>query len=413
MTQTAPATGAHPRHGGLALRSGLVWAHRILGLATALFLFVAGITGSLLAFHDEIDVRLNPQAYTATARGAPLAPEALAAKIEAGDPDRAVWYMALEHAPGHAAAVFAMGRIDPASGQPVDIAKDYFNVDPVSGEILAARLWGACCFSRLAFVPFIYEFHHNLSLPGTMGILLMGVVAVLWFVDGFVGLALTLPRGRPFLAKWTPAFAIKGGSRFRLHLDLHRAVALWLFVILIAIAFSSIAMNLRREVAEPIVRLFSTLTPTPLSGAPFERLRPRTLSFDGVLAAGVREARARGWSEPASEIFYSPHYGVFGVSFGDHDDPFDQRWLYFSGDTGELRGAAIPGAGSAGDVFLALQLPIHSGRVLGLFGRILIAVMGVVVAMLSVTGVVIWWIKRKGRRARAMKAARPKAVPAE
>jgi len=41
------------------------------------------------------------------------------------------------------------------------------------------------------------------------------------------------------------------------------------------------------------------------------------------------------------------------------------------------------------------QFPVHSGRILGLPGRILISVMGLVVAMLSVTGVVIWLRKRK------------------
>jgi len=40
---------------------------------------------------------------------------------------------------------------------------------------------------------------------------------------------------------------------------------------------------------------------------------------------------------------------------------------------------------------------MHSGRILGLPGRILISAMGLVVAALSVTGVVIWWRKRRAR----------------
>lgn len=396
----------------ITLRPALVWTHRVLGLATAVFLAIAGLTGSILAFHTEIDRLLNPAAYDARADGAPLSPEALAARIEAGDPSRVVWYLGLEQ-PGHAALAFAMGKTDAATGQPVDIEADFFTVDPVSGAILAERLWGQCCFSRLNVVPFLYEFHHNLSLPGIYGILLMGVVAILWFLDGFVGLALTFPRGRPFLAKWRPAFGIKGGSPFRLNIDLHRAAGLWLFVVLIAVALSSVAMNLRREVMEPIVGLFSQVTPTPLSGAPFERLRDRTLSFDVALEAGVRQARARGWNEPASEIFYSPHYGIFGVAFGDHDDPFDQRWLYFSGGEAKPIGSFEPGVGTAGDVFLQIQFPIHSGRVFGLFGRILIAVTGVVVAGLAITGVAVWWMKRRGRRRRGARDLAPAAAPAE
>lgn len=399
-----------------SLRPGLVWAHRILGLATALFLLSAGLTGAVLAFYEEIDRTLNPAAYRAEAVGTPLSPEALAARLEAGHPERAIWYMSLEQEPGHAAVAVATGKTDPTSGQPAALMRDWFNVDPVSGAILAERLWGECCFSRLNLVPFLYEFHHNLSLPGVYGILLMGIVAILWLIDGFVGLALTFPRGRPFLAKWRPAFGIKGGSAFRLTLDLHRAAGLWLFALLILVALSSVAMNLRQEVVEPIVGLFSKVTPTPLSGPPLERLRDRTLSYDVVLAAGLKEAQARGWNEPASEIFYSPHFGIFGVAFGDHEDPLDTRWLYFDGETGAFKDAFLPGAGTAGDIFLQLQFPIHSGRILGLPGRILIAVTGVAVAMLSITGVVVWWKKRAGRKARAAKQAakpaRERAAPA-
>ena len=43
------------------------------------------------------------------------------------------------------------------------------------------------------------------------------------------------------------------------------------------------------------------------------------------------------------------------------------------------------------------QFPLHSGRILGLPGRILISTMGLVVAALSVTGVVIWYRKRRAR----------------
>lgn len=406
----ADAAAGKAKQGG-GWRPALVWAHRVLGLSTAIFLFIAGLTGSILAFHTELDGLLNPHAYQTSGEGAPLSPDALAARVEAGHPDRVVWYMALEREPGHSAMVFAIGRTDPATGQPVDLKTNFFNVDPVTGTILAERLWGECCFSRLNLIPFLYEFHHNLSLPETFGILLMGVVALAWLVDSFVGFFLTFPRGRPFLAKWRPAFTVKGGSPFRLNLDLHRAAGLWLFLLLILIALSSVTMNLRTEVVEPVVRLFSRLTPTPFSNPPLEKLRDRTLPFNAALDAATRAARARGWQDDAGQIYYSPHYGIFGVGFGDHDDPMRERWLFLSGDTAEPIGEVVPWAGTAGDIFVQLQFPIHSGRILGLPGRILIAVMGVVIAGLSVTGVYIWWKKRVGRVARGRKAAAIKARP--
>ena len=38
-----------------------------------------------------------------------------------------------------------------------------------------------------------------------------------------------------------------------------------------------------------------------------------------------------------------------------------------------------------------------AGRIAGLPGRIIVSIMGIAVAMLSITGLVIWWKKRKAR----------------
>lgn len=59
----------------------------------------------------------------------------------------------------------------------------------------------------------------------------------------------------------------------------------------------------------------------------------------------------------------------------------------------------VPWKGTAADIFVQAQFPLHSGRILGLPGRILVSVMGLVVAALSVTGVVIWYRKRRARLA--------------
>lgn len=70
----------------------------------------------------------------------------------------------------------------------------------------------------------------------------------------------------------------------------------------------------------------------------------------------------------------------------------------------------IPGTGTAADTFVQLQFPLHSGQIIGLPGRILISLTGLVVAVLSVTGVLIW--ARKCKSARAAKALRtPDAQP--
>jgi len=94
---------------------------------------------------------------------------------------------------------------------------------------------------------------------------------------------------------------------------------------------------------------------------------------------------------------------TYGVGYfepgNDHGDAgLGNAWLFWNAQTGKPVGAQIPGRGSAGDIFMQAQFPLHSGRIIGLTGRILVSITGVVVAMLSATGLLIWLKKARARR---------------
>ena len=108
-------------------------------------------------------------------------------------------------------------------------------------------------------------------------------------------------------------------------------------------------------------------------------------------------------------MFYAESYGIYSVGFyepGDEhgDGGLGTPWLYVDGRTGESAGALIPGRGSPGDIFMQAQFPLHSGRLFGMAGRIAVSLLGLVVAMLSVTGIVIWARKRRARVHQARRA---------
>lgn len=46
------------------------------------------------------------------------------------------------------------------------------------------------------------------------------------------------------------------------------------------------------------------------------------------------------------------------------------------------------------------QFPLHSGRILGITGRVMMSFLGLAVAVLSATGVIIWARKRRARHLR-------------
>jgi uncharacterized iron-regulated membrane protein len=169
-----------------------------------------------------------------------------------------------------------------------------------------------------------------------------------------------------------------------------------------------VSMNLGSEVMRPVVSWFSTLSPSPFdTGVPVTTAEPEVRP-EAVLATAAREAERRGWTTPAGGLFYSSEFKVYGVGFfepgGDHGTGLGNPWLYFDSRTGVPVGADVPGKGAAGDIFMQAQFPLHSGRILGVTGRVLISAMGLIVATLSVTGIVIWARKRAARSSAEIRA---------
>ncbi|WP_442783870.1 PepSY-associated TM helix domain-containing protein [Collimonas fungivorans] len=412
----------------MTTRPFMVILHRWFGLAAAVFLFIAGATGAVISWDHELDAWLNPQLFHAHSADQPLSGKALpglelANRVEAQDPRLRVTYVMTESEPGHTSSMMVEGRIDPASGKPYDLSFNQVAVDPVSAEIQGKRMWGAISLSRENLLPFLYKLHYTMHLPEVggieLGVWLMGLIGIVWVLDCFIALWLSFPNWR----SWRKSFAFRwrqGGHK--LNFDLHRSGGVWLWILLLVLAVTSVSMNLYNPVMRPIVQTFSTLTPDPFDSrkpvAPALAAKTEpAVSRERVAQLAREDGQRRGWTVPVGGVFYSSAFGLYGVGFfeagNDHGDVgLGNSWLYYDAADGHAAGAKIPGSGSAGDIFMQAQFPLHSGRILGLTGRILISLMGAVVALLSATGVIIWARKRRARMLAARHAAKlalPKA----
>jgi uncharacterized iron-regulated membrane protein len=420
---------AVPIRGNLTMRAALTLLHRWFGLAIAGFLFVSGVTGAVISWDHELDELLNPHLNEVASTGPAIPSLELAAQVEAQDPRARVSYVPLAAEPGHALSVFVDPRRDPATGRLYELDYNQIFLDPVTGAEQGRRYWGAAWpITGETFVSFLYVLHYSLHIPEFWGIdhwgmWLLGVVALVWTVDCFVGFYLTLPAASApaWWARWAPAWRIKtGGSAYRIAFDIHRAFGLWTWALLFILAFTAFSLNLYREVFYPVMSLVSEVTPGPFElRQPADRHEPidPVIGYAEVIARAEAEAARRGWSEPAGGAFYSQEYGIYGVGFFAPGDDHGAAgvgppYLYFDGADGRYLGDRIPWQGTAADIFVQAQFPLHSGRILGLPGRILISLMGLVVAALSVTGVVIWARKRRARLAAARRSGTA-AQPAE
>lgn len=382
------------------MRHLFVLSHRYLGLVMAFFLMIAGLTGSIMAFGDEIDAWLNPELFVTSSHGVALSPQQLAHRVEQADSRLQVTYVPIVHAEGKTVRLGVQALNDPQTGKPFVLGFTQLFADPVTGAVLGTRQTGTLKFDRVHFIPFIVKLHYTLFLPGKWGVWLFGGIALLWVMDCFIALYLTFPRGRPFLEKWQPAWKIK---RKRFNFDLHRASGLWTWMVLLILAISSVSLNLYNEVFKPVVSWFSPLTPTPFETrivlpAP---VQPR-FDYDQIIHRARTVGIERGIAQPVGAIGYRADRDFYLVIYRNTDGRTESGMpssrLYFDASTGAVIGSRGLGDDSAGDLFSQLQFPLHSGRIAGLWGRAVIALIGLVVMVLSVTGLVIWWRKRRARQ---------------
>lgn len=404
------------------MRPLFVLLHRYAGLFMVPFLFVTGLTGAIISWDHELDDLLNPHLIEAPARGPHRSSLALAREIEARDSRVRVTFLPLSAEPGESLHFGVEPRIDPRTGQFFTPGYNQVFVDPASGTELGRREWGAVWpITRETLVSFLYKLHYSLHIPpfagsDRWGIWLLGIVAVLWTVDCFTGVFLTFPasrrrpgsepRQRSWWQRWQTSWRVRrGAGTYKLNYDLHRAGSLWTWVLLFVLAFTAFSLNLYREAFYPLMSKVSQVTPTPFdTREPADFLHPREakVGYGEIVALARAEAARRQWDEPPGSVFYSTAYGVYSVQFfhpgGDHGAAgVGPARLFFDGEDGRLLGERLPWQGTAADIFVQAQFPVHSGRILGLPGRILISAMGLVVAMLSVTGAYVWWRKRRSR----------------
>ncbi|HET6377763.1 MAG TPA: PepSY-associated TM helix domain-containing protein [Methylocella sp.] len=415
------------------IRRFWVFIHRWTGLLMAGFLLIVGLTGSLLAFLPELDRAINPGLF-ATERPEPrLTPGDIAARAEALVPGARVHNVNLGD-PGRAEVYVA-----PRGGEDGESLEPGFNLlylDPYTGQELGRTNWGEITQGFSNLMSFIYKLHFELAM-GMWGVWILGITALVWTLDCFVGFYLTLPakwkvsagQGRHdcggegaesgWWTRWMVSWKIKWkSSAYRINFDLHRAGGLWLWAVLLIFAWSSVYMNLWDTVYTWATRaVLEYKAPwTELPGRENSDAAPR-LGWLEAQAAGdklmAEQAQAHGFRvEAPVSLSLDSERGVYAYTVRSSLDIQDKRGktqLFFDSDTGAFRLLLLPTGQYAGNTVTSWLYALHMANVFGLPWRIFVCLTGLVIAMLSVTGVYIWW---KKRRARKVSAARRKKLEA-
>ena len=256
------------------LRRICLWIHRYTGLVMAGFLIMAGITGALLAFHDELDNVFNHKlAHIDEQSMSQLSIATLHDKVISTYPEYNFSSMptSLE---ADKSAVFSVDRFrgQSAKNQPKAPFQEVY-INPYNGDILGTRDKEQWAWRNTMWK--VFWLHRDLLL-GDIGKLLLGVVALIWTINCFIGFYLTFPRAvnnkkiqqkaapkkrASFIKRWLPVWKIRRKTNtFKLNYDLHHAFGLWLWLMLFIIAWSSVGFNLK-SVYQPVMQAVVRLEP--------------------------------------------------------------------------------------------------------------------------------------------------------
>lgn len=410
-----------------------VVAHRWAGLTITLFLVTVGFTGALLPWNEELTMLARPKLSAVT----PPHPGAhvldgitLAGRVEQATGAKVV-YVDFHVAPDHVASV----SVAPRGAAP--LLYDTVWADPYTGAIRLEYRDGALLDGPQTIMSFLYRLHRELAL-GRVGQLALGVAALIWTIDCFVGFYLTLPiRRRPtpgeprsapgWWSQWRPAWLLRwrAGS-YKLTFDLHRAGGLWVWPLLFVFAWSGVGFNLR-EVSTPVMHLFGATPyidiPTPRAPLPVPpiALREAQARGDALLRdIGRREGFAVG--APSGISYYADQaaYRYNARSTLDVVSEGSRTTVYFSAVDGRLLKFSPPIDPNPANAFMTWLNMLHIAQVLGLPYRVFVSFIGLLVVVLSVTGVLIWMRKRSARLLKVRRVTRSEAfsttrtnVPAE
>ncbi|WP_018266360.1 PepSY-associated TM helix domain-containing protein [Methylosinus sp. LW4] len=403
------------------IRNILVFLHRWIGLSMAGFLVVVGLTGSLLAFDKELERVFAAKLYAAPRPGVP--PLDLATLMERAPAIPNARVAGATWNGVDQAGINYQPEIDPATKKPYELGFNQFFVDPWTGAELGRRTRGDISEGMINFMPFVLKLHDALLVRGA-GTLILGIVAVFWTLDCFNGFYLTLPVSLTgFWRKWKAAWLIKrGAGAYRLNFDLHRASGLWLWPILLVFAWSSVMFNLRPVYDWTMSKLMEHHSMLDDLRAMMEKPRRAanaapTLELRAGLETAQRlaEEQARKNGRPAPDqpttFAYIDKMGVYfyvARSSGDAHDGFleeNPTLVILDGDTGAPVDLPLLAAGTTTRDLIDRWLgALHMAHVFGLPYKIFVCALGLVIAMLSATGVYIWWKKRKARRFRKTQA---------
>lgn len=371
------------------LRRAIFQVHLWSGILLAIYSVVIGLTGSALVFREEIERATQPNIYHVAPGPQQITLDEAVRRIQSARPGWSVF--AMEDFAQSEQATTVLMRSTTAKATP-NYRMVSFN--PHTGQVLFDRLRYA------GFMGWLSNLHVYL-LSGETGLLVSG-----WMGIGLLLLCLSgLILWWPGMQRWATALVVNSRASWRrLNWDLHTVIGFWASAALIVIIFTGVDFAF----PGPVGNLIEVATGGSLSARvassdaskklPLSSTAP-VITIDQAIAAAYR---ALPKDAPPGYLQLPAHVGspykVTGYYTGVAPysqlvrislDPHTGALLALNDTRQQTRGQRIE------QYFVAVHFGSFGGNgVLGILVKVLWVLLGIVPALLAVTGLVMYWNRK-------------------
>ena len=352
--------------------------HLWLGLASAIFLIILGVTGAIIAFEAEVDHWAHPSLWYVKPTGQMLPEAQLIQAVEQ------------KFAPGKVRVVTLprssnLAQVMTVASKPAGLADVRSNlqvfVNPYDGTILGSRT-GPSKVQQVFGV--IHQFHLRIAM-GDFGKLVVSIAGVIMVFEVIFGVVLWFKLKRATIK-------LRGGSWFRVCFDAHNAIGIYASLILLLISFTGVLIGF--DFVEPLIFKMT-------HSEPYLQRRPAQseqaaggsqITVDQAIAAArqaLPDATVSTIQPPATPkgAFYIgmrvPEETSEAVHSSVAVDQFSGKVLRVQNFMTESFGYRV----------IRYNRSLHTGDVFGFWGHVIMSLTSIVLVIMVVTGVVIWWKK--------------------
>ncbi len=353
-----------------------------LGLWTGVLFVLLGLTGSVLTFYPEIDALINPQIEPAAQRGGEVSAQKIYKVLRRDFPERkGSWRIEL---PMTATNAVTARYYKPDETAHKKFAPLMVTIDPATYQVTSSRYWGEY------FVTWMYDLHYTL-LADEQGHDAVGLIGMLMLASILVGYWLWMPKWGRVARNLRP---IIRSQKVKKIYDLHMISGVYGGVFITILALTGVVLTYPQA--------SKTLASSALK---FDQSMP---AFRDLKMPGQDEADLDSLLQSALAIF--PHSEVRWIESSGADgrevtfrmyngnEPskrFPQTYLKLHPVSAQVLYQRNFHHLPAGDKVWAWVHPLHNGEAFGLIGRVLVTLIGLVPAVLMVTGFIRYLHKRR------------------